>query len=100
MSQPPTDIVRELHGAADRAGLVCTKTGNFRAAMIDAAHLRAAAAEIERLRAERDEARREVCVAREALIHLMTHGNVAVPQEAMHQAAKARGWDCFKEVKP
>lgn len=49
---------------------------------------------------ERDEARREVCVAREALIRLMTHGNVAVPQEAMHQAAKARGWDCFEEVKP
>ena len=59
-----------------------------------------AAAYIERLRAERDEARREVCVAREALIRLMTHGNVAVPQEAMHQAAKARGWDCFEEVKP
>ena len=59
-----------------------------------------AADEIERLRAERDEARREVCVAREALIRLMTHGNVAVPQEAMHQAAKARGWDCFEEVKP
>jgi len=67
-----------------------------------------AADEIERLRrelgqvsdadsAERDEARREVCVAREALIRLMTHGNVAVPQEAMHQAAKARGWNCFKE---
>lgn len=54
-------------------------------------------AEHDALRAERDEARREVCVAREALIRLMTHGNVAVPQEAMHQAAKARGWDCFKE---
>ena len=46
---------------------------------------------------ERDEARREVCVAREAMIRLMIYGDVAVPQEAMHQAAKARGWDCFKE---
>jgi hypothetical protein len=53
--------------------------------------------EIDRITDERDEARREVCVAREALIRLMTHGNVAVPQEAMHQAAQARGWDCFKE---
>lgn len=61
MSQPPTDILRELHGAADRAGLACTRTGNFRVAMIDAGHLRAAADEIERLRAERDEARQRVC---------------------------------------
>ena len=52
MNQPSTDILRELHGAADRAGVACTRTGNFRVAMIDAAHLRAAAAEIERLRAE------------------------------------------------
>lgn len=57
-----------------------------------------AAEEIERLRKERDEARREVCVAREAMICLMIHGTVAVSQEAMHQAAKARGWDCFKEA--
>jgi len=56
--------------------------------------------DLAKMKAERDEARREVCVAREALIRLMTHGNVAVPQEAMHQAAKARGWDCFEEVKP
>lgn len=56
--------------------------------------------EMRRMMDERDEARREVCVAREALIRLMTHGNVAVPQEAMHQAAQARGWDCFKEGKP
>jgi hypothetical protein len=60
----------------------------------------AAATEIERLRAERDEARREVCVAREALIRLMTHGDVVVSQEAMQHAAKCRGWDCFKEEKP
>lgn len=63
-----------------------------------------AIAEIKRLRqenatltAERDEARREVCVAREAMVRMMIYGDVAVPQEAMHQAAKARGWDCFKE---
>jgi hypothetical protein len=63
-------------------------------------HIQELVKTINTLRAERDEARREVCVAREALIRLMTHGNVAVPQEAMHQAAKARGWDCFEEVKP
>jgi len=56
-----------------------------------------AADEIERLRKERDEARREVCVARESLIRLMTHGDVVVSSEAMQHAAKCRGWDCFKE---
>ena len=60
------DIIEELHGAADRAGLVCTKTGNFRAAMIDSAHLRKAAAEIEQLRAERDEVRQSYCSLMEA----------------------------------
>ena len=60
--------------------------------------LRAAADEIERLRAERDEARREVCVAREAMMRLMFHADVAVSKEAIHRAAMARGWDCFKEA--
>ena len=88
------DIVRELHGAADRAGLVCTKTGNFRAAMIDAAHLRAAADEIERLRAERDEARRMVCEewAQQDGLPLDWQGRRGA--EGMAEFVK---WDCFKE---
>lgn len=45
-----------------------------------------AAAYIERLRAERDEARREVCR------HVFLNGGVT-PQ----QYAQAMGWDCFKE---
>jgi hypothetical protein len=95
MSQPPTDIVRELHGAADRAGLVCTKTGNFRAAMIDAAHLRAAADAIARLTAERDEARREICKRTST-----TRWHPQFPLMSEIEYAEARGWDCFKEVKP
>ena len=44
-----------------------------------------AAAYIERLRAERDEARREVCEA-----DTDTHGGALLE-------AERRGWDCFKE---
>lgn len=84
------DIIEELHGAADRAGLVCTKTGNFRAAMIDSAHLRKAAAEIEQLRAERDEARREWC---------RLWGDTQGRNVAPTQAARLRAWDCFKKGK-
>ena len=47
-----------------------------------------AADEIERLRAERDEARREACG---------TDGGTI--GESMLEA-KQRGWDCFKEMKP
>ena len=49
---------------------------------------REAADEIERLRNERDEARREVCGS--------DGGTIG---EAMLDAEQ-RGWDCFKEVKP
>lgn len=45
-----------------------------------------AADEIERLRAERDEARRMVC------------GLDADIMEDQHEYAKHRGWDCFKEA--
>ena len=46
-----------------------------------------AADEIERLRAERDEARREVCES-----DTDTHGGALLE-------AERRGWDCFKEGK-
>jgi hypothetical protein len=58
--------------------------GNLRVAM----GLKLAIYEIERLRVERDEARREVCL-NEAQ-HLPT---MADP----HREAMRRGWDCFKE---
>lgn len=45
-----------------------------------------AVAEIERLRAERDEARREVC-------ELLYNRQGGWPKEH----ANERGWDCFKE---
>ena len=42
-------------------------------------------AEIERLRAERDEARRMIC-----RLHFTS-------AELQHDFAKAKGWDCFKQ---
>jgi hypothetical protein len=48
-----------------------------------------AAAEIERLRAERDEARREVSYLRPS---------VCLGTQTANQYARERGWDCFKEV--
>jgi hypothetical protein len=94
------DIIEELHGAADRAGLVCTKTGNFRAAMIDSAHLRKAAAEIEQLRAERDEARRRVCddAIRNGRVYRRA-GSYNVRCQTPQEVAEMMGWDCFKDGK-
>jgi hypothetical protein len=54
---------------------------------LDAALCNKAADEIERLRAERDAARR-------AIIILLAGTDIA----AMHRLADERGWDCFKEV--
>jgi hypothetical protein len=47
-----------------------------------------AAAEIERLRAERDEARAEVTFLRPS---------VCLGAQTASEYAKTRGWDCFKE---
>ena len=49
----------------------------------------AAADEIERLRKERDEARREVCN--------MNESGLRMDDSDKHREAKRRGWDCFKE---
>ena len=57
-----------------------------------------AAAYIERLRAERDEARREVCrLSHEA--HNLACEVAHYPKNAPSQQeyAKSLGWDCFKE---
>jgi hypothetical protein len=58
---------------------------------------REAADEIERLRAERDEARREVCayVSGHYRKDVVTLDRVATLEEA-----KRRGWDCFKGETP
>jgi hypothetical protein len=53
-----------------------------------------AADEIERLRRERDEARREIC---EMLEHLAEMLERDAGFSAQRQAA-SRGWDCFKEA--
>ncbi len=50
--------------------------------------LRDAADEIERLRAERDEARREVSCLRPS---------VCLGAQTANEYARERGWDCFRE---
>ena len=56
--------------------------------MIEAAEM------LERLRAERDEARRELCIALGKDHVAFT----ALPGEHNHfNAARDRGWDCFEE---
>lgn len=51
--------------------------------------LHEAADEIERLRAERDEARREVCS--------MNETGLRMNESDKRREAKRRGWQCFKE---
>jgi len=53
--------------------------------------------ELERLRAERDEARRELC--RWSYFYYEEHIdlNAGPPQEGALEEAERRGWDCFKE---
>ena len=62
--------------------------------------LTAAADTIERLRKERDEARRELC--RWSYFYYEEHIdlNAGPPQEGALEEAERRGWDCFKEDKP
>jgi len=51
--------------------------------------LSAVTEEIERLRAERDDARREVCS--------MNETGLRMNQSDKKREAERRGWDCFKE---
>ena len=55
---------------------------------------RAAASEIERLRKERDEARRGLCYEVAAWVANFKHSTHA---EESRAEAERRGWDCFKE---
>ena len=81
------DLVRQLREMAGPiVPNVCTK----------------AADEIEQLRKERDEARREVCSLFECSIAYATKTGampflVAEPESLLNYA-QARGWDCFKEA--
>ena len=54
-----------------------------------------AADEIERLRKERDEARREVCAFASGRYRKDV---VTIDRAAAIAEADSRGWDCFKEV--
>jgi hypothetical protein len=62
-------------------------------------YIECAIKEIERLRAERDEARREVCNG-EAIIRLQRNRVHRDSEEVVLKAKEIsveRGWDCFKE---
>ena len=75
------DIVKQLRDSALRHGNYCRCQ--------ECNRNKAAADEIERLRAERDEARREVCDWH----HTDESGCVKSGSE---ETAIKRGWDCFK----
>ena len=55
----------------------------------------AAADEIERLRAERDEARRNLCLSEAAVLSFGEDGIPYHPSVA-HKIATDYGWDCFR----
>jgi putative hemolysin len=76
------DIVARLReGAPDDCGCHCVRCE--------------AADEIKRLRAERDEARREVCAYASGRYRKDV---VTLDRAATLDEANRRGWDCFKEV--
>lgn len=56
----------------------------------------AAADEIERLRAERDEARRQYCRGFTDFCPNPAHDHLSL-EDAAVEVAKSFGWDCFKE---
>lgn len=64
--------------------------GNLRIAM----GLKLAIYEIERVRAERDDARREICERVST-----TRWSPQFPLMSKTQYAEERGWDCFKDIK-
>ena len=78
------DIVTQLRDMA------CCWRGNDPIAI----ELRQAADEIERLRAERDEARREICQLKGTV-----RWNHYFPHFDPKGYAKNRGWDCHKDYK-
>jgi hypothetical protein len=62
-------------------------------------------AEVDRLTAERDEARRDCCAFEGILRFKKRHAKAMISHEATlrlaHEIAVERGWDCFtKEVQP
>lgn len=57
----------------------------------------AAADEIERLRKERDEARRSVCSLFCTATNLWRIGKPVARPSDIAEYAKIQGWDCFKE---
>jgi len=84
------DIVRRLRLEANAMGEFSTYASReYSRLLLDSVD------EIERLRAERDEARREICInATKEPYRQMCGSGILLPQDE----AAWRGWDCFKEV--
>ena len=57
--------------------------------------------EIERLREQRDEARREVCELSARCVRADYFLKIKNPTHTLPQdVAESRGWDCYEKVKP
>ncbi len=84
------DIVRRLRLEANAMGEFSTYASReYSRLLLDSVD------EIERLRAERDDARREICIHSTKEPYRQMCGNgILLPQDE----ANRRGWDCFKEV--
>ena len=65
--------------------------GRFDSPATAAHYINCAIKEIERLRAERDEARKEYCMAQSHVDE--EYGKTTLPEEI----AEERGWDCFNK---
>ena len=85
---PPNDIVTRLR-------VLLSKCCIAPAMGVWSRDLRDAADEIERLRAERDEARRMYC--EEAFCHRFNERGGEATIIDSRQIAHSMGWDCFKE---
>jgi hypothetical protein len=87
MSENTNDIVANLR---QRHANVTGNDPRITKPIVGATIFQEAADEIERLRAERDEARRVLC-------RYEAHSLSQSPPQTANQVADRRGWDCFKE---
>ena len=88
------DIVTRLR-TFDEGEILCGFVRDFDGGKRFYGLCREASDEIQRLRAERDEARREICLLRSS----STNATEKISAE-MEEYARSRGWDSLEEVKP
>jgi hypothetical protein len=90
------DIVLILTEARNRAGLACGKEGTQLVVMMQAEHIAKAIGEIRRLKAERDDVRREYCRRIACPLMDITDENDEDRMEwKAREIADKFKWDCF-----